>query len=84
MTYRDYDLVMSDVRIADFEGPTERASPIGAQRDHAYGPRHRDTPVARIVLYAAQPLEIRKAKRRLRHEASTQALEAHRQRRHPR
>jgi prevent-host-death family protein len=26
----------------------------------------RDTPVARIVPYAAQPLEIRKAKRRLR------------------
>jgi prevent-host-death family protein len=26
----------------------------------------RDTPIARIVPYAAQPLEIRKAKRRLR------------------
>jgi antitoxin (DNA-binding transcriptional repressor) of toxin-antitoxin stability system len=35
------------------------------------GPRHftvldRDTPIARIVPYAAQPLDVRKASRRLR------------------
>ena len=56
---------MSDVRIADLKA---RLS------EHLRAVRNggtvtvfdRDTPVARIVPYAAQPLEIRKAKRRLR------------------
>jgi len=56
---------MSDVRIADLKA---RLS------EHLRSVRNggtltvldRDTPVARIVPYAAQPLEIRKAQRRLR------------------
>ncbi|MBA3639423.1 MAG: type II toxin-antitoxin system prevent-host-death family antitoxin [Acidobacteriota bacterium] len=56
---------MSDVRIADLKA---RLS------EHLRSVRNggtltvldRDTPVARIVPYAVQPLEIRKAKRRLR------------------
>jgi prevent-host-death family protein len=56
---------MSDVRIADLKA---RLS------EHLRSVRNggtltvldRDTPVARIVPYSAQPLEIRKAKRRLR------------------
>jgi antitoxin (DNA-binding transcriptional repressor) of toxin-antitoxin stability system len=56
---------MADVRIADLKA---RLS------EHLRSVRNgatlivldRDTPVARIVPFAAQPLEIRKAKRRLR------------------
>ena len=56
---------MSDVRIADLKA---RLS------EHLRSVRNggtltvldRDTPVARIVPFAAQPLEIRKAQRRLR------------------
>jgi prevent-host-death family protein len=56
---------MSEVRIADLKA---RLS------EHLRSVRNggtltvldRDTPVARIVPYAAQPLEIRKSKRRLR------------------
>lgn len=56
---------MSEVRIADLKA---RLS------EHLRSVRNgsiltvldRDTPVARIVPYSAQPLEIRKAKRRLR------------------
>ena len=58
-------MVMSNVRIADLKA---RLS------EHLRSVRNggtltildRDTPVARIVPYVAQPLEIRKAKRRLR------------------
>src|SRR5687768_14552984 len=65
VTSHDYNLVMSDVRIADLKA---RLS------EHLRSVRNgstvtvfdRDTPVARIVPYAPQPLEIRKAKRRLR------------------
>lgn len=56
---------MSDVRIADLKAHL---------REHLRSVRNgatltvldRDTPVARIIPYAAQPLETRKAKRRLR------------------
>lgn len=65
VTYRDYNIVMSDVRIADLKA---RLS------EHLRSVRNgstltvfdRDTPVARIVPYSAQPLDIRKARRRLR------------------
>ena len=65
MTYRDYNIVMSEVRIADLKA---RLS------EHLRSVRNggtltvldRDTPVARIVPYSAQPLEIRKARRRPR------------------
>ena len=64
MTTRDYHVVMSNVRIADLKA---RLS------EHLRSVRNggtltvldRDTPVARIIPYSAQPLEIRKAKRRL-------------------
>ena len=60
---------MSDVRIADLKA---RLS------EHLRSVRNggtltvldRDTPVARIVPYAAQPLEMRKAKRHVRHRNS--------------
>lgn len=65
VTCRDYHLVMTDVRIADLKA---RLS------EHLRSVRNgttltvldRNTPVARIVPYAQQPLEIRKAKRRAR------------------
>ncbi len=65
MTCCDYNVVMSDVRIADLKA---RLS------EHLRSVRNggtltvldRDTPVARIIPYTAQPLEMRKAKRRLR------------------
>ena len=65
MTSCDYNLVMADVRITDLKA---RLS------EHLRSVRNggtlrvldRDTPVAQIVPYAAQPLEIRKAKRSLR------------------
>jgi prevent-host-death family protein len=58
-------MVMSEVRIADLKA---RLS------EHLRSVRNggtvtvldRDTPVARIVPYTAQPLEVRKARRRLR------------------
>ena len=58
-------MVMSNVRIADLKAHLS---------EHLRSVRNggtltvldRDTPVARIVPYVAQPLEIRKAKRRLR------------------
>ena len=65
MTSRDYNLVMTNVRIADLKA---RLS------EHLRSVRNgstitvfdRDTPIARILPYALQPLEIRKARRRLR------------------
>ena len=56
---------MSNVRIADLKA--RLSEHLRAVRNGAtLTVLDRDTPVARIVPYAAQPLEIRKAKRRLR------------------
>ena len=69
---------MSDVRIADLKA---RLS------EHLRSVRNggtltvldRDTPIARIVPFAAPPLEIRKAQRRVRDlKTSTEAREAYR------
>lgn len=56
---------MSDVRIADLKA---RLSEYlrAVRRGGSLTVFDRDTPIARIVPYAAQQLEIRKAKRRLR------------------
>jgi prevent-host-death family protein len=56
---------MSDVRIADLKA---RLSEYlrSVRNGGTLTVLDRDTPVARIVPYAAPPLEIRKAKRRLR------------------
>ena len=56
---------MSEVRIADLKARlSEHLRSVRQGRTLTV--LDRDTPVARIVPYAAQPLEIRKAKRRLR------------------
>jgi prevent-host-death family protein len=56
---------MSDVRIADLKARlSEHLRSVRNGRTLTVFDR--DTPVARIVPYSAQPLEIRKAKRRLR------------------
>lgn len=65
MTCRDYNVVMSDVRIADLKARlSEHLRSV--RNGSTLTVLDRDTPVARIVPYSAQPLEIRKAKRRLR------------------
>jgi antitoxin (DNA-binding transcriptional repressor) of toxin-antitoxin stability system len=65
VTYHDYNVVMSDVRIADLKARlSEHLRSV--RNGSTLTVLDRDTPVARIVPFAAQPLEIRKAKRRLR------------------
>ena len=65
MTSRDYNLVMSDVRIAELKA--RLSEHLRAVRNGStLTVLDRDTPIARIIPYTAQPLEIRKAKRRLR------------------
>ena len=56
---------MSDVRIADLKARlSEHLRSV--RNGDTLTVLDRDTPVARIVPYAAQPLEIRKAKRQVR------------------
>lgn len=56
---------MSDVRIADLKA--RLSEHLRAVRNGStLTVLDRDTPIARIVPYAAQPLEVRAAKRRLR------------------
>ena len=56
---------MSDVRIADLKARlSEHLRTV--RNGGTVTVLDRDTPVARIVPYASQPLEIHKAKRRLR------------------
>jgi antitoxin (DNA-binding transcriptional repressor) of toxin-antitoxin stability system len=56
---------MTDVRIADLKARlSEHLRSV--RNGSTLTVLDRDTPVARIVPYTAQPLEIRKAKRRLR------------------
>ena len=58
-------MVMSNVRIADLKARLSKY--LRAVRNGGtVTVLDRDTPVARIVPYTAQPLEVRKAKRRLR------------------
>jgi len=56
---------MSDVRIAELK--SRLSEHLRAVRNGStLTVLDRDTPIARIIPYTAQPLEIRKAKRRLR------------------
>jgi prevent-host-death family protein len=56
---------MSNVRIADLKARlSEHLRAV--RKGGTLTVLDRDTPVARIVPYSAQPLELRKAKRRLR------------------
>ncbi|MCC7415593.1 MAG: hypothetical protein IT176_00520 [Acidobacteria bacterium] len=55
---------MSDVRIADLEA--RLGEHLRSVRNGTLTVLDRDTPVARIIPFASQPLEIRKAKRHLR------------------
>ena len=65
MTSHDYNLVMSNVRIAELKA--RLSEHLRAVRNGStLTVLDRDTPIARIIPYTAQPLEIRKAKRRLR------------------
>jgi antitoxin (DNA-binding transcriptional repressor) of toxin-antitoxin stability system len=65
MTSRDYNLVMSNVRIAELKARlSEHLRSV--RNGSTLTVLDRDTPIARIIPYTAQPLEIRKAKRRLR------------------
>ena len=65
VTCDDYHLVMSKVGIADLKA--RLSEHLRAVRNGAtLTVFDRDTPVARIVPYSAQPLEIRNARRRLR------------------
>ena len=56
---------MSDVRIADLKARLSEHLRL-VRNGSTLTVFDRDTPVARIVPYAAQPLEVRKAKRRPR------------------
>jgi antitoxin (DNA-binding transcriptional repressor) of toxin-antitoxin stability system len=56
---------MSDVRIADLKARLSEHLRV-VRNGGTLTVLDRDTPVARIVPFSAQPLEIRKAKRRFR------------------
>jgi prevent-host-death family protein len=61
----EWQLVMSDVRIADLKARlSEHLRTV--RNGGTLTVLDRDTPVARIVPYAAPPLEVRKAQRRAR------------------
>ena len=65
MTSHDYNLIMSNVRIAELKA--RLSEHLRAVRNGStLTVLDRDTPIARIIPYTAQPLEIRKAKRHLR------------------
>ena len=65
MTISSHTMVMRQVRIADLKARlSEHLRSV--RNGNALTVLDRDTPIARIVPYSAQPLEIRKAKRRLR------------------
>ena len=65
MTTYDYNMVMTTVRIAELKSRlSEHLRSVRNGRTLTV--LDRDTPVARIIPYAAEPLEIRRATRRLR------------------
>ena len=65
VTYYDYNMVMKTVRIAELKARlSEHLRSVRKGRTLTI--LDRDTPIARIVPYAAEPLEIRRATRRLR------------------
>jgi prevent-host-death family protein len=65
VTYCDYNMVMKTVRIAELKARlSEHLRAV--RKGHTLTVLDRDTPVARIVPYAAEPLEMRRSTRRLR------------------
>lgn len=65
MTSRDYNMVMKAVRIAELKARlSEHLRSV--RKGRTLTVLDRDTPVARIVPYAADPVEVRRATRRLR------------------
>ncbi len=65
MTYCDYNVVMTTVRIAELKARlSEHLRSV--RKGRTLTVLDRDTPVARIVPYAAEPIEMRRATRRLR------------------
>lgn len=65
MTCDDYNIVMTNIRIADLKARlSEHLRTV--RKGRTLTVLDRDTPIARIVPYAAEPLEIRRATRRLR------------------
>lgn len=65
MTCYDYNMVMTTVRIAELKARlSEHLRSVRNGRTLTV--LDRDTPVAQIVPYAADPIEIRRATRRLR------------------
>lgn len=64
MTFGDYNMVMTTVRIAELKSRlSEHLRSVRKGRTLIV--LDRDTPVARIVPYAAEPIEIRRATRGL-------------------
>ncbi len=65
MTCCDYNVVMKAVKIAELKARlSEHLRAV--RKGRTLTVLDRDTPVARIVPYAAEPIEIRRATRRLR------------------
>ena len=65
VTCRDYNMVMTMVRIAELKSRlSEHLRSVRNGRTLTV--LDRDTPVARIIPYAAQPIEVRRATRRFR------------------
>ena len=79
MTYRDYNVVMKTVRIAELKARlSEHLKWV--RKGRTLTVLDRDTPVARIVPYAAELLEVRRATRRLRDShCAAGAVDANRQ-----
>ena len=65
MTSYDYTMVMKTVRIADLKSRlSEHLRSV--RKGRTLTVLDRDTPIARIIPYAAEPVEVRRAARRLR------------------
>lgn len=65
VTIHDYNMVMTTVRIAELKARLSEHLRL-VRKGRTLTVLDRDTPVARIVPYAADPLEVRRATRRLR------------------
>jgi antitoxin (DNA-binding transcriptional repressor) of toxin-antitoxin stability system len=65
MTYCDYNMVMKSVRIAELKSRlSEHLRSV--RKGRTLTVLDRDTPIALIVPYVAEPIEVRRATRRLR------------------
>jgi prevent-host-death family protein len=65
VTCCDYNMVMSTVRIAELKSHLSEYL-RSVRKGRTLTVLDRDTPIARIIPYAAGPIEIRRATRRLR------------------